>query len=66
MVNSFHFRHAPLKVLYTLFSITTLFVKLPGWFLLYTFPSARHKHSWSYRRALVVSVIQHLLQGVAV
>ena len=60
MVNSFVFRCPPLKVLYLLSKVGTLFVKLPVWVVLLVFRSARQKASWSYKRALLVSTFQHV------
>lgn len=64
MTTSFPFRYTPLKVLFTLFSLATLLVKLPVWAVFFLSPSARHKPTWSFKRALVVSIIQHLLQAL--
>ena len=60
MTSSFVFRHTPLKVVYLLSTVGTLLVKLPGWMVLLTFPSARQKVSWSYKRALLISIFQHI------
>lgn len=60
MTNSFVFRRAPFKALYLLSTVATLLVKLPGWLAILAFPSARQKPSWSFKRALLVSVFQHV------
>ena len=60
MANSFAFRRAPLKALHLLLTVMTLLVKLPGWTVLLAFPSARQKASWSFKRALLVSIFQHI------
>ncbi|KAF9644832.1 alpha/beta-hydrolase [Thelephora ganbajun] len=60
MASSFVFRRAPFNLLYLLSTVATLLVKLPGWMVLLILRSARQKASWSYKRALLVSIFQHV------
>ena len=65
MASSFAFRHPPLKALYLLSTVATLLLKLPVWAVLLAFRSARQKASWSYKRALLVSILQHILPALS-
>ena len=64
MASSFPLRHRPFRVLYILFSLATLFVKLLGWTILFLVPFARPKPSWSFKRALIVSIRRHFCHDV--
>ena len=64
MTNPFIFRRQPFKLLCVLSTVVTLLVKLPGWAVLYIFRSGRQRPSWSFKRALVASISNHVVSAL--
>ncbi|KAH6913973.1 endoplasmic reticulum protein [Coprinopsis sp. MPI-PUGE-AT-0042] len=59
----FAFRHQPLKGLYLAYAlISTLFIRVPLWFLFNLVPSMRARRSWSLKKAFMLNFVRHISQ----
>jgi len=58
---AFAFRNQPLKAVYMAISLLLLLVKLPVYAIVYVFPQARPRRSWSTGRSLIVLVYREVV-----
>ncbi|CCM01049.1 uncharacterized protein FIBRA_03097 [Fibroporia radiculosa] len=56
MSDFFRYRHQPVKTLYLIYAVLSLFVRIPYWTLRNLHPAWRPRRSWSISRVLLVNL----------